>query len=118
MEPGGGSLTRWQSGSDQPRQYEAGVGQISVAAPTATIGPWATPVGEPPFCSSVTASTVPSPNLALASGVERDLGPLVDRDDAHRDRRLVALDVPELEVLVGHGLAGERGQPHLPVAVS
>src|SRR5690606_32470879 len=51
------------------------------------------------------------PSLRLRP--ELDLGALVHGDDAHRHRRLVAADVPELVIPIGDGLAGERGQPHL-----
>ena len=56
------------------------------------------PVGEPPAGSRLMASTAPLPSLALHLGLDGESRGVADRDDAHRNRRVLALDHPQLEI--------------------
>ncbi len=67
--------------------------------PTATTGPVAVPVGEPPSGSTLTASVTPSPNFARNSGGTRTLALASLRQDAERFGGIVTFDQPDFQRL-------------------
>ena len=84
-------------------------------SPAATTGPVGWPVGDPPAGSRLIASTAPEASSVANLGSDHDMRCGSDRDDAHRNRRIAALDHPKLEITAGGAFARDMRQRNLGV---